>query len=179
LALVPLPNARASSLPPIHLTLRGVLGEPISFGAPDQARTTIVFIMSRRAQDESSNFGREVDERTLDADVESVAVIDMRRYGGWLRNIAVSRLRKAAEESLARRRARRLAHSRTLDEEAIKRWHLVGDFDGALLSRFAVTPDPDHPLAFVLDRRGAPLGPFRQVADVLAAVAGASGAMPR
>jgi hypothetical protein len=168
-------QARAEA--PLRLTLRGSFGETISLGPPEQARTTIVFIMSPKAQEESNAFGREVDERTLDADIDSVAIVDLHRYGGWLRGLASSRLRKAAEETLARRRARRQgrgadgANGATNNDEIVRRWHLVGDFDGSLLMRFAVAADPGHPLAFVLDRRGALQGPFRQVADVITAVA--------
>ena len=167
--------AGAGTLAPLHLVLDGALGERIAVGPPEQARTMVVFVMSRRAQEESSAFGRTVDEHTLDADLESVAIVDLRRYGGWLRRLASARLHRAAEDALARRRARRPPHS---DEQAIRRWHLVGDFDGSLLGRFAVAPDPAHPLAFVLDRGGALHGPFHQVAEVLTAVAAAAHVAP-
>jgi hypothetical protein len=154
---------------PLHLALSGVLGDAVAVG-PEQPRPTVLFFMGRRAQAESAAFGREVDERTLAANVESVAIVDMRRYGGWLKSLALSRLRKAAEEGLARRRTRRQVPGVDAREEVVKRWHLVADFDGSLFSRFAVAPDPEHPVAFVVDGHGLARGPFNDVAGVLAAL---------
>lgn len=164
LLLVSAPALAAPSLP---VEMRGAFGERVVLG---QARTTILVFMSRRAPDESASFGREIDERTLAADVDSIAVVDLRRYGGWLRRLVDARLRRSAEEALARRRERRLAQHADASDAAVGRWHLVGDFDGALSARFAVAADPEHPLAFVLDRHGATRGPFRGVSELVAAV---------
>jgi hypothetical protein len=56
----------------------------------------------------------------------------------------------------------------------VERWHLVPDFDGSLFARFAVAPDPEHPLAFVVDRQGNAQGPYRDAAGILAALASVS-----
>jgi hypothetical protein len=169
LALVSL-QPRTSEADGLHLAIPGVLGDAIALGPPEQAHTVILFFMSRRAQDECATFGREIDERTLDADVESVAIVDVHRYGGLMRSLALSRLRQSAQASLARRRSRRQARGIDLSNGAANRWHLVGDFDGSLFSRFNVAPDPQHPIAFVLDRRGALHGPYSDSKAVVAAV---------
>ncbi len=162
--------ARADAASAVRLDVDGVLGEHVALGPPTQARTTILFFMSRRAQKESVAFGREVDERLLDAAVESVAFVDVRPYGGWLRRLAMSRLKQSATEAREHRRERRVAHGADASSEVVNRWHLVGDFDGSLFSRFGVESDLSHPIAFVLDRGGALLGPFHDVSGVLAAV---------
>jgi hypothetical protein len=163
--------ARAASL---SLAVEGVLGDAVALGPPRQSRTTVLLFMSRRAQDECARFGRELDERTLGAVLESVAVVDVHRYGGLLRRLALSRLRKSAEEALARRRERRQARGADASDQAVRSWHLVGDFEGSLFSRFAVALDPEHPIAFVLDKRGLVRGPYRDVPAVLAAIADAT-----
>jgi hypothetical protein len=169
LALAPSPRLHA--MEPLHLALDGVLGERCVLGAPEQPRPTIVFFMGPRAQAESAAFGRTVDEVTLAADVETIAVADVQRYGGWLRSMATSRLRKAAADALSRRRTRRQAHGAVAREDVVARWHLVADFDGSLFTRFAVAANPQHPLAFVVDRRGNVQGPYRDAAGVVAALA--------
>jgi hypothetical protein len=136
------------------LALDGALGEHVRVG-PQPSRPTIVFFMSQRAADECAAFGRKVDEEMLEADVESLAIVDVRRYAGWMRTAATYQLRKSAEEALAHRRERRRAHGRDASDEVVRRWHLIGDFDGALFARFGVAPDLAHPLAFVIDKRGA------------------------
>jgi hypothetical protein len=168
--LIELTAARPGHAGPLKLAIEGVLGDRVALGPPGQSRTTVVIFMSRRAKDECARFGRELDERTLDRVLESVAVVDVHRYGGWLRRMALSRLRKSAEEALARRRERRTERGADASDEVVGRWHLVGDFDGALFSRFAVALDPEHPVAFVLDRGGLVRGPYRDVAAVLAAI---------
>jgi hypothetical protein len=148
----------------------GVLGDVVALAPPEQARPVILFFMSPNAKEESVSFGREVDERTLDADVESVAIVDLHRYGRWLRSLVLSRLRRSAEEVRAHNRTRRQARGLDSSDGAVNRWHLVGDFDGSMFSRFRVAPDPQHPCALVLDTRGALHGPYRDVAAVVAAV---------
>ena len=143
---------------------------PCALGAPEQARPTIVYFMSRSAKEESSSFARAVDEILLNAPIESVGTVDLRKYAGVLRRLATSYLKKSAEESLAHRRERRLAKGVDASPEMVNRWHLIGDFDGSLFSRFGVESDPAHPLAFVLDRAGAVHGPFRDVQSVVSAV---------
>ena len=167
-------SSRAHAAQSVHVVMRGALGERVVLGPPEQARTTILFFMSRRAPDESARFGSEIDERTLAADVDSIAIVDLRRYGGWLRRLVDARLRSSAEETLARRRERRVQQHADASDAAVGRWHLVGDFDGSLFARFAVAADPEHPLAFVLDRHGAARGPYRGVAELLAAVGAAT-----
>lgn len=128
--------------------------------------------MSRRAADECAAFGRAVDEQILDAAVESVAIVDVRAYGGWLRRLAMARLKKSATEALERRRTRRVARGADASSEVVGRWHLVGDFDGSLFSRFGVERELAHPAAFVLDRNGTLLGPFHDAHAVVTAVGG-------
>jgi hypothetical protein len=158
----------------VELTLTGVLGDPVHLGPPRQQRPTIVYFMSRRAQEESSTLARSVDEALLNAPVEAVGIVDLRRYGGILRRLATSYVRKSATEALDHRRRRRLAKGLDASAEYVNRWHLIGDFDGALFDRFGVEREPAHPRAFVLDRDGAVHGPFGDTAGVLAAFATAS-----
>jgi hypothetical protein len=154
---------------PLPLRLEGVLGEPIALGPPAQARTTIVFFMSRATRDESAAFARAVDEQLLTAPVESIGIVDMHRYGGLLRGLAMSALRRATAEGRQRRRERREAHRVDASPTVVDRWHMVGDFDGTLFDRFGVGRDPAHPVAFVLDRAGGLHGPFRDAASLVSA----------
>lgn len=154
----------------VQLDVDAVLGEHVTLGPPSQARTTVVFFMSRKAESESTAFGRDIDERLLDAAIESVAIVDMHPYAGWLRRLATSRLKKSAEEARVHRRERRVARGIDASNDVINRWHLIGDFDGALFSRFGVAADLAHPIAFVLDKSGTVLGPFHDVPAVAAAV---------
>ncbi len=160
----------AHAADPVQLSMQGVLGDAVHLGPPAQARTTIVYFMSQRAKDASSAFARTVDETLLNAPVEAVGIVDVRRYGGLMRRLASSYLRKSADEALAHRRERRLASGLDASAEFVNRWHLVGDFDGSLFERFGVEREPARPLAFVLDRQGGVHGPFAEVAGVLAAV---------
>ncbi|MCU1281683.1 MAG: hypothetical protein JWM53_5229, partial [bacterium] len=123
--------------------------------------------MSQRAREASSTFARAVDESLLNAPVEEVGIVDVRRYGGVLRRLASSYLRKSADEVLVHRRERRLARGVDASPEFVNRWHLIGDFDGSLFDRFGVEYEPARPLAFVLGRDGALHGPFADVASVL------------
>ena len=164
------PKTGAHAMGKVQLSLQGVLGDPIHLGPPAQARTTIVYFMSRRAKEESSAFGRALDETLLNAPVEAIGIVDVRRYAGILRRIATSYLRKSADEALGRRRERRLAKGIDASPEFVNRWHLIGDFDGSLFDRFGVESEPARPLAFVLDREGGVHGPFADVAGVLSAL---------
>jgi len=169
-AVVTFAAVAAHAAGPVQLALEGALGDAVHLGPPAQSRATIVYFMSRRAKDESAAFAQAVDETLLNAPVESVAIVDLRRYGGILRRLASAHLRKSADQALARRRERRLACGLDASAEYVNRWHLVGDFDGSLFDRFGVAPEPAHPLAFVLDCQGGRHGPFRDVASLLAAV---------
>jgi len=154
----------------VQLAAVDVLGEPVRIG-PEQRRSTILFFMSKRSREASSEFGRVVDERLLEAPVESVAIVDVRKYGGWLRGLATSRMQKSEREARARRRERRIARGADASDAAVNRWHLVGDFDGALFARFGVGADPERPLAFLVDPRGELRGPYRDPDALCAAVA--------
>src|SRR6478735_1100646 len=79
---------RGQAAEPVHVSLQGVLGDSVCLGAPEQARPTIVYFMSRSAKDESSSFARAVDEILLNAPVESVGTVDLRKYAGVLRRLA-------------------------------------------------------------------------------------------
>jgi hypothetical protein len=164
----------ARAIGKVQLSLRGVLGDAVSLGPPQQARPTILFFMSQRAKDESSALARVVDETLLDAQVESVGIVDLRRYAGVLRRLATAYLRKAADEALTHRRERRLAKGVDASPEYVNRWHLVGDFDGALFDRFGVERDPPRPQAFLLDRDGGVHGPFADAKSVVSAFAALS-----
>jgi hypothetical protein len=157
----------------LHIT--DVLGKPVNVAAPTGS-PTIFFLMSKRAQDASAAFARAVDERLLDKPIESIGIVDVRRYAGMLRGLCTTYLRRSAEESKVKRRERRQAHGVDASPEAVDRWHLVGDFDGSLLARFGVANEPEQPLAFVVDGSGALHGPFREVDRVVAAVSSSSAA---
>jgi hypothetical protein len=164
----------ATAGPATPVALKGVLDEPVALGPPQQARTTILFFMSRRAREACSTFGGAVDERLLDVAVESVGIIDVRPYAGWMRPIATSRLRREAEAARERRRQRRIARGVDASAEVVNRWHLIGDFDGSLFARFGVQAEPERPLAFVLDREGRLRGPYDDVSTLVAVVAEAT-----
>jgi hypothetical protein len=165
------PAARADAAAPVHLAVDDVLGERVVLGAPEQARATIVFFMSRRAQEAATAFARAVDEQLLDRPVEHVSIVDVQRFGGLLRSIATARLRTAATDARARRRARRVAAGCDSSDGVVNRWHLIGDFDGSLFGRFGVGRDPAKPLAYVVDRAGAVHGPYFDAASVTSAIA--------
>jgi hypothetical protein len=127
--------------------------------------------MSRTAKDEAATFLRDLDEHLLNGPIESVGIVDVRDYGGITRGLVQRRLKKALEEGRDRRRERREQRGIDASPSYVNRWHLVGDFDGALASRFGVGPEPAHPVAFVVDRCGVVNGPLRDVGRVLTAVA--------
>jgi hypothetical protein len=168
--------ARASTAGPIRLALADVLDEPVRIGPPDQPRAAILYFMSRASGDASAAFARAVDERLLDAPVDAIAVVDVRRYGGGLlRGIALSRMRASEREVRDSRRERRLA--RGVDAQPASRWHLVADFDGAVFARFGVASEPARPIAFLVDRAGNLAGPYDD-ADALCAAFAASTSRP-
>jgi hypothetical protein len=164
-------SAGASAPPRVQLALRDVLGEAVALGAPEPALPTIVFFMSKRSQDEAAALVRTVDEQTLDRAIELVGVVDVQRYGGFWRRLAQSRLERSARDARARRTERRVARGVDASAAAVNRWHLVGDFEGALFTQFGVEREPSHPVAFVIDRGGALRGPFRDAVALVAAVA--------
>jgi len=131
---------------------------------------TVIFFMSKRCKEASAAFAKAVDERLLDQPVESVGVVDVRRYSGFLRGMCTSYLKRSAEESRVKRRERRQARGVDASQTAVDRWHLIGDFDGSLFERFGVGRDEKLPVAYVVDPKGKLHGPYRQAATVLSAV---------
>jgi hypothetical protein len=170
LAALALASPAAASPSKISRSCEGVLGDHVALGAPAQSRPTIVYFMSKRAGEESAKLAQAVDEQLLDARVEQVGIVDTHRYGGWLRAIAMGRLKKSAGDSRVRRRERRIARGADASPAEVDRWHLVGDFDDALFDLFGVEHEPAHPVAFVVDRSGSVSGPFRDVAAVVSAL---------
>lgn len=164
--------AAVASAAPVELHVADVLGERVDV-APHAHNPTVLIFMSRTAKDASSLFARTVDERLLDQPVELVGIVDVRRYGGIFRGLATSRMRRSEEEARVARRQRRLDHGVDASPAAVDRWHLVGDFDGALFRRFGVETEPAQPVAFVVDGAGELHGPFRDVDTVVAAATAA------
>src|SRR5437016_3890019 len=78
----------------LHLWLTDALGDPVVLGAPDQRRVTIVVFMSRGAKEEAAGFLRTLDEKLLNGPVESLGVVDLRKYGGLTRDLAQWRLKR-------------------------------------------------------------------------------------
>jgi hypothetical protein len=154
----------------LRLKLTDALGDPVAIGAPEQARVTVVVFMSRSAKDEASDFLRELDQKLLNSPVESVGVVDVRKYGGVMRSVATWQLKRAAENSRAKRKERRQQQGLDASKEYLDRWHLVGDFDGKLLEQFGVEAEPQHPVAFVVDRCGTIGAPHRDVAGLMSEV---------
>lgn len=166
--------AHASAPPLASLRITDVLGNQVQLGAAP-APTVLIF-MSRTARAASATFARAVDERLLDRPIESIGIVDVRRYAGLLRRLATSYLVRSAKEAKVTRRERREAHGVDASERAVDRWHLVGDFDGSLFARFGIAAEPKEPLAFVVDAAGALHGPFLEVDKVVAAVTAGSAA---
>jgi len=137
---------------------------------------TVFFLMSKRCKEASAAFATAVDERLVDKPVESVGIVDVRRYSGLLRGLCTSAMKRSVEESRNKRRERRQARGVDASAAAVDRWHLIADFDGSLFARFGVAGDPEQPLAFVVDAAGALHGPFRDVDRVVAAVSSPSAA---
>lgn len=164
-------GASASRASAIELHVTDVLGKQVSVASK---LPTVLIFMSRSAKDASSAFARAVDERLLDRPIESVGIVDVRKYGGLLRSLATKYLKRSAEDAKVKRRERREARGVDASPAAVDRWHLVGDFDGALFAQFGVEAEPKQPLAFVVDCGGALHGPYRDVDPLVAAVASAS-----
>lgn len=165
--------ARASANPPSPPALVDVLGAAVALPAPSREPTVLIF-MSRAAKDASSAFARSIDEKLLDRPIESIGIVDVRKYGGILKRMATSYLKRSAEEAKVRRKERRVAAGVDASPAAVDRWHLIGDFDGSLFTRFGVGTEPAQPLAFVLDGAGAVHGPYQDVGAVVAAVSAAT-----
>ena len=163
--------AHASAQPLAPLQLTDVLGHQLQLGAAHPSLPAVLIFMSRSAKDASSAFARTIDERLLDRAIESIGIVDVRRYGGILRRLATSYLVRSAEEAKVHRRERRQARGVDASPQAVDRWHLVGDFDGSLFARFGVAAEPKAPLAFVVDAAGDLHGPFHDVDTVIAALA--------
>jgi hypothetical protein len=172
----PLPRARA----PIHrvaghearrvsLSLTDVLGGPVRLGR-GQERVAVVVFMSKQSRYESAELLRRLDERVLNRPVDSIGVVDVSRYSGFVRGIAERRLRQSLVDGRAKRRERRLALGIDASAVLVDRWHLIGDFSGAVLDAFGVEREPEHPIAFVVDRSGAVRGPYRDLEPLLGAI---------
>ena len=170
-------NVAQAAASPVELHIVDVLGTKVDVAPQAHARTVLIF-MSRRAKDASAAFARAVDERLIDRPIESIGVVDVRRYAGMLRSLATSYLRRSAEDAKVKRRERRVARGVDASPAAVDRWHLIGDFDGSLFARFGVEAEPKEPLAFVVDTAGELHGPFREVDCVVAALTAPSTAQP-
>lgn len=162
----------------VQLSTRDVLGEPVRLGSAEQQRVTAVFFMSRTCKEESADFVRRFDEQVLDAPVESVGIVDVRKYGGLTRSIAQWQLRKAANVARTHRRERRERNGVDASAQFVNRWHLLGDFDGSLFKQFDVEAEPAHPLALVVDLSGTVRGPYRDLQSLLQGIFPPSQEMP-
>lgn len=164
----PAPRQVAGSIPPsrhverptVRLAVDDVLGRAVRLGAPQQQRVTVVFLMSKDARDESAALGRAVDEQLLDAPIDQISIVDLSELSSFVRPMARSSMRKAAATVRDTRRRRREEHHVDASDAAVDRWHLVGDFDGALLARFEIEPGLEKPLAFVVAPTGEYYGPY-------------------
>jgi hypothetical protein len=155
--------------PAVRLSFNDALSHPVQLGG--QERVTVVIFFSRNSKDAAGELARRLDEDLLDGPVDMVSVVDLRRYSGALPSaIARKRLKQSAEDGRARRRQRRQQHGVDASDSFLDRWHLVGDFDGKIFDAFHVAPEPDHPVAFIVDRSGAFLGPYGDAETVLGAV---------
>jgi hypothetical protein len=173
----PTPKARARlrCAGGLQLTFNDALGEPVHLGAPGQERVTIVLVMSRPAQEEDAEFVQELDEKLLNQPVDVVGIVDVRKYGGLISHgIASKKIKQGEQEARAGRRKRRQERGVEASDEYVNRWHLVGDFDGKLLTHFGVKEEPYQPVAFVVDRCGRVSPAHNEVSGVLAAVAHAA-----
>jgi hypothetical protein len=160
-------HAAATRLEPAIGTA-DALGEPVQLG-PGQKRVAVVYFMSERAKDESAALARTVDERLLNAPMDTIGIVDVRKYS-LFKSLVNSHLRKAEWESRDHRRERRLEHGIDASPEFVNRWHLLGDFDGKLFDRFSVEKNPARPVAFVLDKMGEVHGPYRETSELLVAL---------
>jgi hypothetical protein len=154
----------------LHLKVTDALGKPVALGAPDQERVTVVIFMSRSSKDEAAEFLGELDTKLLNDPVESLSVVDVRNFGGVMRGIASWQLKRAAADARDKRKQRRETGGLDASEEFIDRWHLVGDFDGKIMDKFGVAAEPQHPVAFVVDRCGVVGEAHRDVGELMAEV---------
>jgi hypothetical protein len=154
----------------LHLSLTDALGDHVKLGAPDQREVTVMVFMSRGGKDEAADFLRSLDERLLNEPVESVGVVDVRKYSGLMKPLAEHQLSKAAGDGRDKRRKRREERGLDASAESVDRWHLIGDFDGKVLEKFGVEPEPQHPLGFVVDKCGQVGGPHKDVDGLISAV---------
>jgi len=155
--------------PTVQLDVKDVLGAPVRLGN-DQERVTVVVLISRTSKDESSELLKGFDEKLLNAPLESVSIVDMRKYGGIMHSLAERQLRKSAEEGRTRRKQRREAQHADASDSMVNRWHLIGDYDGKLFEKFGVSAEPQHPVAFVVDMTGGLHGPYGELSTLVAAV---------
>jgi hypothetical protein len=160
----PLPKSGACPEGP---EVTDALGEPVRLG--DHDLTTIVVFLSRGAGDEASDLVRRLDEQLLNRPVQMVGIVDLRKYR-LVRRLADQRLKKSAAESREHRRERRVAHGVDASDTYVRRWHVIGDFDGKLLERFGVAPEPPRPVAFVISACDHRAGPFQELEATLRAV---------
>src|SRR5262245_5706997 len=70
--------------PTVQLDVKDVLGAPVRLGN-NQERVSVVVLISRTSKDESSELLKGFDEKLLNSPVESVSIVDMRKYGGIMR----------------------------------------------------------------------------------------------
>jgi len=133
--------------------------------------------MGTRNNEQSAAFARTIDEQLLNRPIEIVGVVDVRRYAGLTRPLALTYLRRSARDGREHRRARRVERGIDASPLVVNRWHLVGDFEGALFSQFGVERDPPAPIAWLVDRLGVRHGPYREVGPLLDEVMRAARAM--
>jgi hypothetical protein len=156
--------------PRVRLATDDVLGRPVRVGPSQPGPVSVVYLMTRDSREESSELARDVDKQLLERPIEQVAIVDLHKLSSFSRGIARSQLRKAANESLEKRRQRREAQGVDASPRAVNRWHLIGDFDGRYFELFDVPRDLQHPLVFVVDRSGRVRGPYRDATRVEAAI---------
>jgi hypothetical protein len=154
----------------LHLKMTDALGGSVALGSPDQERVTVVVFMNRDNKDEAADFLRDLDKKLLDEPVDSLGVVDVRKYGGVMRSVANWELKRAAERSRAKRKERREQQGRDVSKDELDRFRLVGDFDGKVLEQFGVGAEPKQVVAFVVDRCGAIGSPHHDVESLMAEV---------
>jgi hypothetical protein len=154
--------------PTIQLDTKDVLGAPVRLGN-NQERVAVVVLISRTSKDESSELLKGFDERLLNAPIETVSIVDMRKYSGIMHSLAERQLRKSAEESRTKRRQRREAQHADASDAVVNRWHLLGDYDGKLFEKFGAGAEPQHPVGFVVDMTGGLHGPYGELSTLVAA----------
>jgi hypothetical protein len=170
----PSPIKRVAGRCPDAPEVIDALGEKVRLGTNPDRLTTVVVLFSRSAAEDASDLIRQLDERLLNGPVQMVGVVDLRKYAHVFRSVAERQLKKSAAESRDRRRERRQKRGVDASPTFVDRWHVIGDFDGSLLLRFHVDPDPSVPVAYVVGSCGQVSGPFHDVEGTLRAVNHAS-----